>query len=98
MKIREGVDITPDDGLLLNAMAMQVVESQWPPGKVPHINMDPPRWTIASDSAQVRAVKLEHDCQQCRDGIATAVQFLRRHPDRVVALANLTYSLVDRRQ
>lgn len=60
------------------------------------IPLGPPEkidWVFASTVAEVSRVKLRHPCDQCRDGLARAIDALRSG-QKVVAVAQFTQKYV----
>lgn len=51
-------------------------------------------WLVTNDPAEADAFQPAHDCAACLAGADQVRAFLREHPGRTVALANLVYTEV----
>lgn len=55
-------------------------------------------WYVTRDPDEVRTHGLLHDCERCRAGVDTAIEFLRNNPNRSVAVGQLLWARQDRPQ
>lgn len=49
-------------------------------------------WLITGDPNEVEKFQPAHDCAKCLSGNDQARAYLREHPDRKLALCNITYT------
>lgn len=77
----------------LDLIAKAYIHKQWDgarekPVKITHLVSD---WTVTDKPEEIEAFQPAHDCAACRAGNDQAEAYLREHPGRWVALANLHY-------
>lgn len=77
----------------LDIIAKAYVHKQWEgaherPTAIKHLVSD---WTVTDKPEEVEEFQPAHDCAACRAGNDQAMTYLREHPGRWVALANLHY-------
>ena len=104
LSIPEEIDPTlylPDPGLRaafltkLTQLAHQTVWAQWPTEK-PAVEIEELDWMVTQAIADIEAFQPAHDCADCWMGNLKAEAFLKEHPGRWIAMANITYTVTER--
>jgi hypothetical protein len=94
MSIPEAVHVDRDDmdGVVsvLDDIAAQAAIGQYEQHP-PVLLLGPTEWTITDDPADLVDFEPIHDCDRCRDGKSSAIEFLTANPGRWIALGNMTY-------
>lgn len=62
--------------------------------KPPELEVATVDWLVTKDPADVERFQPAHDCAACRSGNDRSLAFLRDHPDRYIAMGNLSYTEV----
>lgn len=80
----------------LGPLIRETVWSQYgdPPFRPRDVLIEPSRWLITNDLADVELFQPAHDCERCRMGNDMARLWLTEHPGRWVAMANIRYEEV----
>jgi len=87
----EGVPV--DDPLTLNSLMRQAIDLVW--GQYEErpldIRFEAISWLFTDDPDEIERNQPAHDCADCKLGNWRAQEYLREHPDRKLALADLRY-------
>ena len=84
----------------LEKLARDWVWRQWGPGEARPIDIEfhVTDWLITDEIDKVDEFQPAHDCAACLAGNDQAKAYLREHPGRWLAMANMTYTEVWRRE
>jgi hypothetical protein len=75
----------------LEHLAMKNVINQYKKDRPRAILFLETHWKITSDWREVEEFQPAHQCAACQAGNDQAIAFLKEHPDKRLALGNLTY-------
>ena len=83
-----------DDPVTLNHLTHTAIRFVW--GQYHHqrpldIRIEAISWLFTDDADEVERCQPAHECEQCKEGNRKAQAFLREHPGRTLALADLRY-------
>lgn len=79
----------------LTVLARHLTEKQYGAPFLPlELRFEPVEWLITNDADKADAFQPSHDCPTCQAGADQMRAFLVEHPDRWIALGNLTYTEV----
>lgn len=96
MVIPESLGIgDPRTHLLVYSQCVQWVHAQfkqYPEAERPTIHFDRIDTLITDDFETADAFQPAHECDKCLEGTRLTAEFLRDHPGRFVALANIYYT------
>lgn len=75
----------------MDELAYRLVMGQYA-GRTAIIEITKVDWLVTKDADEADAFQPAHDCAACVAGADQARSFLREHPDRRIALGNISYT------
>lgn len=88
-------DMAPDDPVVKSYLTIQARAATWRQYGAPAIPLDirfePIEWLVTNNADEADAFQPSHDCVTCQAAADQIRAFLAEHPDRWIALGNLTY-------